>query len=546
MKRIFLLFLVLNFSNYTFAQIKNVNKKFSKFYTYINHWQHLDIVQDTVPGVSLDKAYKKLIKKRKGNQVIVAVIDSQMDINHEDLKQAIWINKNEIPNNGIDDDNNGYIDDVNGWNFLGNKNGDNIIFTNTESDRIFKKFKSKYNLTTKKFNGNKSDSLTYSKALIEHEYDLSYIKSLEETSVFFQTTFPKAKKTILKFFPNGNYNLKKIDSLYQKYKLNDNADDETKQHIYFIRDVLKLNLSQEWFDNYEMCFKGQKENTYNPNYYDRKLIGDNDDDLNDKNYGNGNVSKYAKETWHATQVAGIIAANRENEIGIKGFGNQIKIMPITVFGFGYQNDKDVALAIRYAVDNGANVVNMSFYKTSSLHNDWVIDALKYGEQKGVLFVIAAGNDGIDSDKTLTYPNDYTELGKELCNNVVNVSGIGYTFPEFITSWTNYGKLSIDVFAPCEDLYTTDASFGYVTNSGTSLSAAITSGIAALICSHYPKLTPAQIKQILLDSSVKYDLDVQVPGEKEGTLRPFKDLSKSGGVVNAYNALLMAEEISKKK
>jgi cell wall-associated protease len=248
--------------------------------------------------------------------------------------------------------------------------------------------------------------------------------------------------------------------------------------------------------------------------------------------------------YHATQVSGLIAGNRKNDIGIKGFSDAIKIMPVVmVAAGGSEHDKDVALAIRYAVDNGARVINMSFGKTLSLHEDWVIDAIKYAEKKDVLLIGGAGNDAESIDIVSNYPLDYNEdTGKEFCSNFISV-GATTSIPNenFLASFTDYGKKNVDIFAPGQDLYTTDATRGYVRNRGTSLACAITSGTAALIRSYYPKLTAPQVKQIILDSGVSYDIEVIVPGTKDKKVK-FSELSKSGKVVNVYNAMVMASRI----
>jgi cell wall-associated protease len=335
-----------------------------------------------------------------------------------------------------------------------------------------------------------------------------------------------------------------LDSLNKIYKT---KDEEIAKDIYFMKNAIKHGYSQTWYEDFMKKVEDKLATTFNDNYYDRNITGDNEDDLKDKYYGNNNISKNAKWAYHATQVSGLIAANRKNGIGINGFSDYIKILGVNMLTIGgSENDKDIALAIRYAVDNGAKVINMSFGKSLSLHEDWVIEAMKYAEEKNVLLIGAAGNSAEDADKVPSYPIDYNEeTGVEFCANFINVGASSYSINEFLAvRFSNYGYKNVDIFAPGFYLYTTDASGKYVYNDGTSLACAITSGVAALIRSYYPKLTASQVKQIILDSGVAFDMDVIMPGTKDKKIK-FSELSKSGKVVNVYNALLMAEKISKK-
>ncbi|WP_164974447.1 S8 family serine peptidase [Flavobacterium amnicola] len=510
-----------------------------------NCWHNLDIEKDTLAGTSLNRAYKEIIKNKKGKEIIVAVIDTDIDIHHEDLKSAIWINKKEIPNNGIDDDHNGYIDDVNGWNFLGNKKGESISYANTESTRLLSRLKNKYG-SAYEFKGNKKDSTLYIKAINIYKEDLAQMDTLKKYNVLNISEFRGGSRKMQEIFGKNTFTYYQIDSLYKK---NRKAEPKIVSSILSIRNYIRLGLTYEVLKADSLKIIEKYKTTYNPGYYDRYSIGDNELDLTDKYYGNNNVFKNAKLTYHGTIVSGILGANRSNKIGIEGFSDNIKIMPILAIPTGgYENDKDVALAIKYAVDNGAKVINMSFGKTLSANPEWIKEALQYAEKHNVLVIAGAGNDASDNDLKPFYPIDYDEnTREEFCQNFIKVGGITFNGDKkFLATFTNYGKKTVDIFAPSFFLKTTDANVGYSYRDGTSMASPIVSGVAALVRSHYPRLTASEVKQILLDSSVKYDLEVQVPGEKQDTLKPFKELSKSGGVVNAYNALLMAKEYSKKK
>ena len=508
-------------------------------------WQNLDIVKDTLAGTSLNRAYQEIIKNKKGKEIIVAVIDTDIDIDHEDLKPAIWINKKEIPNNGKDDDHNGYIDDVHGWNFLGNDKGESISYANTVPTRILRSLKKKY-AHYPNFEGNKSDSLLYLKASKNYKKDKEEIDFLKKYTIGNLSKYRESVKQLDKHFNQNKFTLSQIDSLYKK---NENADAHLVENILDMRAFVRLGKNYEDLQNDSIKIEDKYRTTYNETYYDRAIIGDDEFDLKDTHYGNNNVSKNAKWTYHGTIVSGVLAANRANKMGVNGFSDQIRIMPVLAIPYGgYENEKDVALAIHYAVDNGAKIINMSFGNTSCANPQWIKDAFLYAQAHDVLLIAGSGNDSSDNDIKPFYPIDYDEqTGGEFCNNFIKVGAITLDGDKnFLASFTNYGKKTVDLFAPGYFLRTTDANVGYSYRDGTSMAGPIVCGVAALVRSHYPKLTAAQVKKIILESGVGYDLQVQVPGEKEGVLKPFSELSKSGKVVNAYNALLKAEEFSRRK
>jgi cell wall-associated protease len=508
-------------------------------------WQHLDIEKDTLPGTSLNRAYREIIKNKKGKEIIVAVIDTDIDINHEDLKPAIWVNKKEIPNNGLDDDHNGYIDDVHGWNFLGNKDGRSITYANMGSIRMLRDLKKKYK-NYPNFEGNQADSLLNIKALEAQKAENDMAVLLKKYANNNITTYSDAEKVIKKYFNKSDFTFAQLDSLYKKYKKENNK--ELSDNIYYLKYYIRFGKNLEELKKDSIREEEIYKVSYNPNYYDRAIIGDNEYDIKDIHYGNNDVSRNAKLTFHGTNVSGVIGANRSNKIGINGFSDNIKIMPIVAAPVGgLEHDKDIALAIHYAVDNGAKIINMSFGNPTSSRPDWVKEAFLYAEKHDVLLVAGAGNDASDNDIVPFYSLDYDlNTGVEFCNNFIKVGAItDESNQNFLATYTNYGKKTVDVFAPGDFLKTTDATVGYSFQDGTSMAGPIVCGVAAVVRSYYPKLSAAQVKQIILDSGVSYDnLQVQVPGEKEGVLKPFSEMSKSGKVVNVYNALLMAAKIRK--
>ncbi len=518
------------------------------------NWYYYDNLNENIPGISIDKFYQEIKSKPKLKNIIIAVIDTQLDIEHEDLKDQIWTNKKEVPNNQIDDDNNGYLDDIQGWNFVGTKSGNYTVWINFEYVRIVREWGKEFK--------DKTESEIQPKDLLkyreyqrafkifnrENNYYKNYLKSLK----YGLELYPLAKDTLKYFFPKENYNGKQLDSMYKKYKINDKTysqmrDDNDKD---FGALIYQMKLRTESYINSLDKIKDQVtqmdsivNKNLNLDYDERKFIGDNPKVL-EKGYGLNKVLMKIKGIRsvrdHSTKVSSVIVANRDNNIGIKGFSNNIKIMPLVISYSGDEHDEDIAMAIRYAVDNGAKVINMSFGKQFSLHKEWVDEAFKYAEKNNVLIIHCAGNEKFNTDENPYYPNDVNYDGSaEVSNNFINVGSISKRVDStFVSKFSNYGKNNVDIFAPGEDIYTATSDNGYAFDSGTSLSAPMVSGTAALIWLYYPKLTASQVKQIILDSGVSYDLEVIVPGTKDKKVK-FSELSKSGKVVNVYNALLMA-------
>lgn len=527
----------------------NANKK---KLTYNNNF-----ITDELYSISLEKLYTQNCIKKTKNEIIVAVIDSQIDLNHEDLQGQFWINKKEISNNGIDDDKNGYVDDKNGWNFIGHKSNFFIRYRNFEYTRIVRLKEDFLKLNI----NNKNDSLVFlnefSKAEKKHQQqDLHYknwLKSLE----YVYNIHSEAEDTLKHFFPKQNYTLFQLDSIYKIYKINDKKfkqrrDDNDRDLGALINSMmLSIEMGQRKKDNI-LESKNQIDSIVNMNlninYDDRKYIGDNQTIL-EKGYGNNKLNENHFQLDHNTSVSSIIAANRNNNIGINGFHQNIKIMPLCISASGDEHDKDIAMAIYYAVDNGAKVINMSFGKEFSLKQEWVSDAFKYAEKNNVLLIHGSGNNSFNVDKNPYYPSDVDYLHdekKELVSNFINVGSISKrTDSTMVSPFSNYGKQNVDIFAPGEDIYIAkpDNEYGY--DSGTSLAAPMVSGTAALIWLYYPNLTVQEVKKIILESGVVIDKMVIKPGTDDEMIH-FSELCKTGKILNTYNAMQMAKEVSKKK
>lgn len=484
----------------------------------LKRWSHLDILKDTIPGMSVDKAYSELIKDKKGTKVIVGVVDSGVDIEHPDLQGRIWTNAKEIPGNGIDDDNNGFIDDVHGWNFLGDINGENLEMT-----RIVKK--------------GDDGSENYKKAKAEFDKEINEAKAAKQQYDFIYNA-DKAIKAELK---KDNYTVEDLKNLNSTNAL---INQVKPRFIQILSNVPKAEFDEQILEAKEH-FDNQLQYNLNLEFNGRKILGDNPDDIKDTKYGNNNViGPDKKGALHGTHVAGIIAQVRNNGLGGDGVANNVEILTVRAVPDGDEYDKDIALGIRYAVDNGAKVINGSFGKGYSPHKEWVYDALKYAGEKDVLVVLAAGNEGTDLDTADRFPNDRDASG-EITNNVIKVGALDTKYgTDMVADFSNYGTQDVDVFAPGVQIYATIPDNQYKYLQGTSMASPNVAGVAALIRSYYPTLTAPQVKQILMESGIPSNVEVVLAGEK-GNKRPFAKASKSGKMVNAYNALLLAEKMTKK-
>ncbi len=485
-------------------------------------WGHLDLVKDTIPGMSVDKAYAEIIKNKKGQTTIVAVIDSGIDIDHEDLKDNIWKNTKEIPNNGKDDDGNGYVDDVYGWNFLGTAYDEQLEFVRLLAS------------------GDTSHP-RYAEAQAEYTEEYQKYTGYKTTYEQIAQQLKNADEALTKHFNKKDYTRAEVNAIKT-------TDASLQQHIAVAKYAYSLDF-ESVSKAIEEINDGLVQITERLNYHLNKdfkgrTTGDNIDDINDKFYGNGNVKPVKKAESHGTHVAGIIAATRNNNKGANGVANNVKIMSIRAVPNGDEYDKDVALAIRYAVDNGAKVINASFGKYYSPHSNWVREAIAYAGEKDVLIVKAAGNDKHDLDKKDVFPNDAVKNGTEVSNNFLTVGSIEQKYgSEVVSDFSNYGKINVDVFAPGGKIYSTLPENDYKAISGTSMAAPAVAGVAALIRSFYPQLKASQVKQIIMDSGLPLTNRVVVGGDANN-VKPFKDLSKSGKIVNLYNALILAEQVAK--
>ena len=499
------------------AQVKSVDSLEQK---HLN-WYNLHPDSDNVMGTGTNKVWTELPERRTPKKtIIVAVIDSGIDIDHDDLKESIWTNEDEIPNNKIDDDRNGFVDDVHGWNFIGNDKGENINYENMEFTRIYRAGPSHPDFDRAK--------KAYLAEVAKRKTEKS---NLEE----FEKAYIKAKKVI--WYGTGIT----VNSLKEMDPIPLDASQDVLAAKRWLVSRYELGFSDEMLQQLKKNNSEYFDYFLNVSFDPRKTIGDNPEVM-DGIYGNPDVE--GPRADHGTAVAGVIAAVRNNGIGIDGIAPHVKIMCLRSTPRGDERDKDVANAIRYAVDNGAHIVNMSFGKPFSPEKHLVDEAVKYAEQKNVLLVHGAGNDARNIDLEPSFPND-AYLDKVEATNWITVGASGASIDETLPAvFSNYGKKHVDIFAPGVNIISLDSGNTYNMVDGTSLASPVVAGVAALILSYHPELTPAQLIDVLLLSATKMDKGkVLIPGfEEERKKTRLKDLSKSGGVVNAYEALKKADEL----
>lgn len=470
-------------------------------------------------GMETEAAYK-LVKKRDTKTVIVAIIDSGVDIEHEDLQGKIWVNEDEIPGNGIDDDNNGYIDDVHGWNFLGNKNGENANSMRLERTRIYADLKAKGSLS-------EDEQALFDQVSKELEDERAtyegYLAQMEMLGPMIEGIPAMLKEK----FGSEDVSPKQIQKYVKKHP-------EEAQSMQLAMAYATGDLTMDVINGQKEQIQNMLETHHNPDFNGRSVIGDNPDDFNDRNYGNNDVE--GPDALHGTHVGGIVGAVRGNKLGGDGVANDVVLMSLRAVPDGDEFDKDIALAIRYAVDNGAQVINMSFGKKYSPHQKEVYDAFAYADSKGVLCVHAAGNDHKDIDVEPNYPTSmYSFQDKKLDHFITIGSCTRNTEEGLPSSFSNYGKKGVDVFAPGSEIYNTVPQSDYMTLQGTSMACPMVSGAAAMLKSYFPEMSMKEIAEVLLSTAKDYKGTMQKhPGTKQ--MADFAELSVTGGVINLKNAV----------
>lgn len=491
-----------------------------------DNWWLLDRFGSGVFGTSAMRAYQDLIGDRPPQaSVVVAIIDSGVDIEHEDLDDNLWVNEDEIAGNGVDDDGNGYIDDVHGWSFLGGQDGRDVHYDTYEVARLYRGCRDRNELTTPACSPIAADFEA------ERNEATELLDQYQTISLAF-ATFEGILKSQLG-----------VDTLTRESVAGLQATSpELRQAQQAWLQLTDQGVSEEMLAEGVEALSSQVQYGLNPDFESRAIVGDDYGNPNERVYGNNHVEGPAAS--HGTHVAGIVGAERGNGIGVNGIAPGPRIMVVRAVPDGDERDKDVANAIRYAVDNGARIINMSFGKGYSPQKEVVDEAVRYADSHGVLMVHAAGNDATNQDDEADFPNRYYADGGE-ASLWIEVGASEWGDAEALAaSFSNYSAQRVDVFAPGVEILSTVPDNQYERNQGTSMASPVVAGLAALIMSYYPDLTTAQVKQVILETATRYpDLSVEVPGG-EGVRRPFSQLSITGGIVNAYSALQRAAEIAR--
>lgn len=513
-------------------------------------WHLLSPTKDSFYGIDLARAYQFAKEKnKKPVPVIVAVLDSGVDTLHEDLKGILWKNPKEIPGNGKDDDGNGYVDDIYGWNFLGGKDGRNIKKASDEKSRFYHRFKEKYadkNIDTTTLNT--EDKYLY-KSWLRSASEIT-VSTEEQTNVTYVElavkTLKKNDKIIREDMGKEIYSIEELEKYTPKTDLAKKAKMGylNTMRIFGIEADVKNKDILEELDNYIEGKKAAIEAKDTAPYdYRADFIKDNYNDINDKYYGNNDVM--GSTPMHGTHVTGIIAAQRGNGIGMDGVAENVKVMMLRVVPDGDEYDKDIALAIFYAVDNGAKVINMSFGKSYSPEKRWIDSAIRYAAAKDVLILHAAGNDASDIDTKPNFPNPFfLDNGKRAENFMtIGASSDPKVSGSLAADFSNYGISTVDVFAPGVKIYSTlPGGNQYGNQKGTSMATPVVAGIAAFLRSYYPALSAVQIREAIEKSATVGDDKIETikPGTKEKTT--LTTLCRTGGFVNAYSAIELANKM----
>lgn len=503
---------------------------------------------DGAEGVRTEETYVTF-GMPASEDIIVAVIDSGVDVNHEDLQGKIWINAGEIANDGIDNDGNDYIDDVFGWNFIGGSNGMATIVADSSLKNGMRLIKGDPAAQVDNDTLEVTRELVRMKKLKVQTEDLgetlsaaqtAYLETLtaeitaavEEaknvvTSYSARLKSYKAAEAVLKTAGVSTMTVEAVRTL----ESTDAAVLEAKKTMLAL---LANGLTEARLNRVLDAYGERLQFYYNENFNPRTIVGDVYSDLKNAVYGNNDV--IGPDSSHGTHVSGSIAAVRDNALGIKGVATNVKIMAIRVVPNGDERDKDVANGIRYAVKNGAKIINMSFGKAYSPFKSKIVDqAVAEAEAAGVLLVHAAGNSNQNNDTAPNFPNRKNSLtGTEFSNWLeIGASSFekGLNLP---ADFSNYGKRSVDFFAPGVDILSTTPDNKYDTYSGTSMASPTTAGVAALLLSYDPSMDAEALKTLMIDTSRRYPkLKVNMPGTETPVL--FSTLSSYGSVVDVFEA-----------
>ncbi len=499
-------------------------------------WFHLNKESGRIPGMATRTAYETVLADRSPQDtVVVAIIDSGIDVDHEDLNVTTWTNDDEVPGNDKDDDGNGYVDDVEGWNFIGGPNGKNVNQDTYELTRLYVKYRKRFaEMDSAAVPSDQQDAYQrfqtlktkFQRKRKQAQQELKNVRKARDAVQF-------SEKILTEHLGTDSLSRAAVDTISSSRQEVTRARDILQ---YFYKQELSPGDIYEYYDHLER----KVEYNYNSDFNPRSIVGDDYSDKDERGYGNNNVT--GPDAQHGTHVGGIVGAARNNGIGIEGVATAVRLMSVRTVPNGDERDKDVANAIRYAVDNGADVINMSFGKGYSPYKEVVDDAVRYADSMNVLMVHAAGNDGANVDTTDNFPTRrYLDGGQ--AQRWIEVGASSWKGESNLAApFSNYGDETVDVFAPGHAIYSTVPGNKYERNSGTSMAAPMVSGVAALIMAYFPDLSAMQVRDIILDTATSYaDTQVTKPGGSESIA--FGDLSRTGAIVNANAALQRAAELS---
>jgi subtilisin family serine protease len=499
------------------------------------NWQLLDESTDHIPGISVERAYRELLTGKSPKQtVLVAIIDNGIDTAHVDLKANLWVNPKEVAGNKKDDDNNGYVDDIHGWNFIGGRDGEDVHFDTFEVTREYARC-------------HNQPAASGEPPITDHTYcqkvDADYNKQKADIERNVQT-YHQISDALQQIIPVLTKAVAPDSLSADRVRALRPSSPQMTQMRQMYLDLASEGATPSVIEDGLKSLEGQLKYALNPSYNPRTIVGDTYTNLAERHYGNADVM--GQDAKHGTHVAGIIGAVRGNGVGVDGIAAAVRFMMIRTVPDGDERDKDIANAIRYAVDNGAQIISMSFGKAYSPFKAAVDDAVKYADAHGVLMVHAAGNDGADLGKGRNFPTPFY-LGGGRPQNWIEVGASSWKGGDKLAApFSNYGQQQVDVFAPGVDILSTVPGNQYERDSGTSMAAPVVSGLAALILDFYPNLTAGDIKKIIMASVTRTNQTVSRPGSEDKDSVSFQSLSVTGGIVNAFNALKMAEQVSNGK
>ena len=502
-------------------------------------WFHMDAQANGHPGLSTHRVHTTLLAERGPRQTVtVAIIDSGVDNEHKELTSQQWQNTDETPNSA-DDDGNGYVDDTGGWNFLGNPSGKNVDHDTYELTRLYRTYRdwaAETDTTSLSPAGRDSLDRFYT---LRSEFEEERSDAQQQLSNV-RNAYNNVQA--IQRFLRAELDVEEVTPAVVA-SLEDREEPRIQQAYDILTFFYNQDLTPQDIEDFYEQLNEQVEYGYNPDFEPRSIVGDTYSNLTEQGYGNSDV--HGPDPSHGTHVAGIVGAARDTTLRIDGVAPAVRLMPVRAVPAGDERDKDVANAIRYAANNGADIINMSFGKGYSPQKEVVDDAVRYADSLGVLMVHAAGNSALNIDTEDNFPTaHYADGGRAM--HWIEVGASGWNVEDnLVAPFSNYGAERVDVFAPGVDIYSSTTDDGYRFNSGTSMAAPMVSGVAALLMAYYPELSAQEVRTVILESAVSYaDQMVERPSsdaEAQPRQVAFGTLSATGGIVNAYEAVRMAEE-----